>query len=110
MLTVKNPIESEHVTRKCNPSLLKKTAYLYLGVKQYKSMRASKCFDIKTKGIMKAEVDLSLNYTYYLRNGLICDWRNYVFKGGKRENQSIFLFSIFPETLKDVLNIRLFCG
>lgn len=33
VLTVKNPIEPEHVTRKCNPSLLKKAAYLYLGVK-----------------------------------------------------------------------------
>lgn len=34
-------------------------------------MRVRECFEVKTKGIMKAEVDLSPNYMYYLRNGLI---------------------------------------
>lgn len=34
-------------------------------------MRVSECFEVKTEGIMKAEVDLSLNYMHYLRNGLI---------------------------------------
>ena len=62
------------------------------------------------KGIMKAEVDLSLNYMYYLRNGLIYGRGNYVFSGARRENKSICLFSTFPETLSDILNIRLFCG
>lgn len=53
-------------------------------------MRVSVCFEVKTKGIMKAEVDLSLNYMYYLRNGLICGWGNYVFSSGRRENKPIF--------------------
>lgn len=59
---------------------------------------------------MKAEVDLSLNYMHYLRNGLIYGWGNYVFSSGRRENKSICLFSTFPETLNDILNTRLFCG
>lgn len=73
-------------------------------------MRVSECFEVKTKGIMKAEVDLSLNYMYYLRNGLIYGWGNYVFRGGRRENKSICLFSTSPETMNDILNISLFCG
>lgn len=74
-------------------------------------MRVSVCFEVKTKGIMKAEVDLSLNYMYYLRNGLICGWGNYVFSSGRRENKPIFFsFCTFPDILDDVLNVRLFCG
>lgn len=73
-------------------------------------MRVSECFEVKRKGIMKAEVDLSLNYMYYLRNGLIYGWGNYVFRSGRRENRSICLFSPFPETLNGILSITLFCG
>lgn len=62
-------------------------------------MRVSECFEVKRKGIMEAEVDLSLNYMYYLRNGLIYGWGNYVFRGGRREKRSICLFfHIFWET------------
>lgn len=73
-------------------------------------MRVSERFEVKTKGITKAELDLSLNYTNYLRNGLIYGWGNYVFRAERRENKSICLFPTFPETLNDILNIRLFCG
>lgn len=73
-------------------------------------MRVSECFEVKTKGIMKAEVDLSLNYTYYLRNGLIYGWGNYVFSSGRRENKPICSFYTFPDILDDVLSIRLICG
>lgn len=59
---------------------------------------------------MKAEVDLSLNYMYYLRNGLRYGWGNYAFSSGRRENKSFYLFFTFLETLNDILNIRLFCG
>lgn len=47
-------------------------------------MRVSECFEVKTKDIMKAEVDLSLNYTYYLRNGLIYGWGNYLAAGEEK--------------------------
>lgn len=73
-------------------------------------MRVGECFEVKRKGIMEAEVDLSLNYMYYLRNGLIYGWGNYVFRGGRREKRSICLFSTFSETLNDILNFKLFCG
>lgn len=69
-------------------------------------MRVSECFEVKMKGIMKAEVDLSLNYMYYLRNGLIYGWGNYVGSSGRRENKPICSFCTFPDILIDVFNIR----
>lgn len=72
-------------------------------------MRVRECFEVKMKGIMKAEVDLSLNYMYYLRNGLIYGRGNNVFSNGRRENKPLCSFCTFPDILGDVLNIRLFC-
>lgn len=54
--------------RKCNLLLLKKVVYFYLGVKQYKFMRVSECFEVKMKGIIMVEMDLLQNYKYYFRN------------------------------------------
>lgn len=46
---------------------------------------------------MKAEVDLSLNYMYYLRNGLIYGWGNQVFSCGRKEVH-LLVFHIFRDT------------
>lgn len=60
-------------------------------------MRVSECFEVKTKGITKAEVDLSQNYMYYLRYGLCYGWGKYIVGGGRKnqDEDHLCVFHIF---------------